>query len=92
MPSIPLKNKHISGMSLSATVKPRSGNCILLHYISDVATDPNVTRGYGKWNSPYAIGNREGIEIRVDFYPDAHPQYSGMISTGYPLNTPVNPE
>ena len=63
----------------------------ILHYVSDVATGPNATWGVGKWNSPYAIGVREGIEIRVDFYPDAHKNYSGMISTAYPLNTPPNP-
>ena len=63
----------------------------ILHYVSDVATDPNATWGVGKWNSPYAIGIREGIEIRVDFYPDAHKNYSGMISTAYPLNTLPNP-
>lgn len=33
----------------------------------------------------------KGIEIRVDSYPDAHKNYSGMISTAYPLNTPPNP-
>ncbi|MBQ5675461.1 MAG: EndoU domain-containing protein, partial [Lachnospiraceae bacterium] len=63
----------------------------ILHYVSDVATDPNATWGMGKWNSPYAVGVREGIEIRVDFYPDGHPKYSGKISTAYPLNTPPNP-
>lgn len=63
----------------------------ILHYVSDVATDPNATWGVGKWNSPYAIGVREGIEIRVDFYPDAYKNYRGMISTAYPLNTPPNP-
>lgn len=47
--------------------------------------------GMGKWDSPYAIGAREGIEMRVDFYPDAHPKYSGKISTAYPLNAPQNP-
>ena len=62
----------------------------ILHYVSDVATDPNSTIGVGKWNSPYAIGVREGIEIRVDFYPDSHRNYGGMISTAYPLNTPPN--
>ncbi len=63
----------------------------ILHYVSDIATDPSATWGMGKWNSPYAIGVREGIEIRVDFYPDAHPKYRGKISTAYPLNTPPNP-
>ena len=63
----------------------------ILHYISDVATDPNATWGMGKWDSPYVIGIREGIEIRVDFYPNNHSQYSGKISTAYPLNTPQNP-
>ncbi|MBR0079575.1 MAG: EndoU domain-containing protein [Synergistaceae bacterium] len=63
----------------------------IIHYVSDVDTDPNATWGVGKWNSPYAIGIREGVEIRVDFYPDVHKNYSGMISTAYPLNTPTNP-
>ena len=39
----------------------------ILHYVSDVVTDSNSVTGYGKWNSPYAIGTREGIEISVDF-------------------------
>ena len=63
----------------------------ILHYVSDVATNPNATGGVGKRNSPYAIGVREGIAIRVDFYPDAHKNYSDMISTAYPLNTLPNP-
>ena len=63
----------------------------ILHYVSDIATDPNAIWEIGKWDSPYAIGVREGIEIRVDFYPETHPKYSGKISTAYPLNTPHNP-
>ena len=41
----------------------------ILHNISDVATDPNATWGVGKWDSPYVIGTRDGMDIRVDFYP-----------------------
>ncbi|WP_394560153.1 RHS repeat-associated core domain-containing protein [Aquipseudomonas alcaligenes] len=63
----------------------------ILNYVSDVATDPSSTTGLGKWDSPYAIGVREGIEIRVDFYPRNHPDYAGKISTAYPTNTPANP-
>lgn len=63
----------------------------ILYFVSDVATDPNSIWGMGKWNSPYAIGTREGMEIRVDFYPESHPKYSGKISTAYPLNTMPNP-
>ena len=44
-----------------------------------------------KWNSPYAIGVRDGIEIRVDFYPPTHPKYAGQISTAYPINVTPNP-
>ena len=62
-----------------------------LHEISDVATDPKATWGVGKWDSPYAIGTRDGIDIRVDFYPSNHPQYAGKISTAYPINVPANP-
>ncbi|MDY6930105.1 MAG: RHS repeat-associated core domain-containing protein, partial [Pseudomonadota bacterium] len=63
----------------------------ILHNVSDVATDPNSVRGVGKWDSPYAIGTRDGIEIRVDFYPDNHPKYAGQISTAYPINGTPNP-
>lgn len=64
----------------------------ILHNISDVATDPNATWGVGKWDSPYAIGTRDGIDIRVDFYPPIHKKYNGMISTGYPTNVTPNPK
>ena len=63
----------------------------VLHQVSDVATDPNSTWGVGKWDSPYAIGVRDGIEIRVDFYPASHPTHAGKISTAYPINVPANP-
>jgi hypothetical protein len=63
----------------------------ILHNVSDVATDPKAVRGVGKYDSPYAIGERNGINIRVDFYPVNHPKYGGKISTAYPVNTPPNP-
>jgi RHS repeat-associated protein len=63
----------------------------ILHNVSDVATDPSAFRDVGKWNSPYAIGKRDGIEIRVDFYPNDHPVHAGKVSTAYPINVPANP-
>lgn len=63
----------------------------ILHNISDVATDPRAITGVGKYNSPYTIGVRDGVEIRVDFYPASHSQYAGKISTAYPINVPANP-
>ncbi|WP_214824108.1 EndoU domain-containing protein [Exiguobacterium algae] len=56
----------------------------ILHNISDIATDPKAVTGIGKWNSPYAIGVRDGVKIRVDFYPPTHPHHAGKISTAYP--------
>jgi hypothetical protein len=58
----------------------------ILHWISDIATDPKAVQGVGKWNSPYAIGIRDGVKIRVDFYPDNHTKYAGKISTAYPID------
>jgi len=63
----------------------------ILHHVSDVATDPNSVMGVGKWNSPYAVGSRDGIEMRVDFYPPTHPNFPGKISTSYPTNNVPNP-
>ncbi len=63
----------------------------ILQHVSDVATDPHSVAGVGKWNSPYVVGVRDGIEIRVDFYPATHPTYAGKISTAYPINVSPNP-
>lgn len=86
-------NRHASGANQpNKTEFPASwDNDKILHNVSDVATDPASIIGLGKWDSPYAIGVREGIEIRVDFYPNNHPTYSGKISTAYPTNVPSNP-
>jgi hypothetical protein len=82
-----LLNRHRFGAGKPGKTEfPRNWNDDrILHHVSDVATDPNAIRGVGKWNSPYAIGTRDGIRIRVDFYPANHPEYAGKISTAYPL-------
>ena len=63
----------------------------ILQDVSDIAKDPNAVKGVGKWDSPYVIGTRDGVEIRVDFYPKNHPKYGGQISTAYPTNVTPNP-
>ncbi len=63
----------------------------ILHYISDIATDPRIEPRMGRWGTPILEGEREGIKIRVDLYPVSHPNYSGYISTGFPTNTVPNP-
>ena len=79
-------NRHMAGVGKSGKTEfPSSwSNDRILHNVSDVATDPKSITGIGKYNSPYAIGIRDRIQIRVDFYPVDHPKYSGMISTAYP--------
>ncbi len=65
----------------------------LMHHVSDVATDPNSIRGVdnmGSWDVPYAIGIRDGVEIRVDFF-GSNSKHFGKISTAYPINAPLNP-
>ncbi len=62
----------------------------IISNVSNVAIDPNSTRGVGKWDSPYAIGTRDGVVIRVDYYPNNHPTHAGDISTAYPINTTSN--
>lgn len=63
----------------------------IINEVNKIANDPTAVTGAGKWDSPYKIGTVDGIEIRVDFYPSAHPQYSGKVSTAYPTNVPPNP-
>jgi len=86
-------NRHRPGAQVSGKTEFPAGwsDKKILHSVSDVATDPTATRGVGKWNSPYAIATRDGIQIRVDFYPDSHPTHAGKVSTAYPVNVPANP-
>ena len=85
-------NRHKAGVGKSGKSEFLSNwsDDELLHYVSDVATDPNAVRGIGKYDAPYAIGNRDGVDIRVDFYP-SNSKYAGQISTAYPINAPLNP-
>jgi RHS repeat-associated protein len=80
-------NRHRSGAGIAGKTEfPASwSDEEILHHVSDVATDPKALPGVGKWDSPYAIGTRDGVNIRVDFYPPSHPEYAGKISTAYPL-------
>ncbi|NHZ40825.1 hypothetical protein F1609_11750 [Massilia sp. CCM 8693] len=84
--------RHRAGAGLPGKTEfPRTwDDAKILIAVSDVATDPGSIRGIGKYNIPYAIGTREGVIIRVDFYPLNHPEYAGYISTAYPTNTTPN--
>lgn len=44
----------------------------------------------GSWNQPYTVGVRDGVVIRVDFYP-SNSIHAGKISTAYPIGAPINP-
>lgn len=44
--SVPLQNEHISGMSIPATVKERSGNCLRVHFHIDREYDGSLNARY----------------------------------------------
>ncbi|AYC30814.1 hypothetical protein D3873_08920 [Paenisporosarcina cavernae] len=61
-------NRHRAGAGKGKDEFPSSwSDERILHQVSDIATDPKTVTGVGKWNSPYAIGIRDGVKIRVDF-------------------------
>lgn len=62
----------------------------IIHHVSDVATDPRSVRGVDSRGTPYAENYRDGVKIRVTFFPDSHVR-SGQISSAYPLDTFANP-
>jgi len=57
----------------------------IMHAISDIATDPNLTTRAGRGGRTIVEGVRDGVNIRVIQEAD------GTIVTGYPLNIPRNP-
>lgn len=61
----------------------------IIHHVSDVATDPASMRSRDSRGTPFATGFRDGMEIRVNFFPDGHPR-AGQISTAYPINVAGN--
>ncbi len=56
----------------------------IIHEISDVSIDRTLPRQTGKWKGEYVEGIRDGVKIRVDFYPP-NSVHAGKISTGYPI-------
>ena len=86
-------NRHRAGAGKSGKTEfpARWSDEQLLHHVSEVAIDPKAVRGLGKWDSPYAVGTRDGVKIRVDFFPDNHAKYPGQISTAYPIYVAPNP-
>jgi RHS repeat-associated protein len=81
-------NRHRAGAGIAGKTEfpAKWSDQQILHHVSDVATDPKSVAGVGKWNSPYAVGTRDGVTIRVDFYSPDHPTHAGQISTAYPIN------
>jgi hypothetical protein len=55
----------------------------IVHQVSDISTDPNLVRQVDSRGTPYVVGTRDGVEIRVNFFPDNHIR-AGQISTAYP--------
>ncbi|WP_417582459.1 EndoU domain-containing protein [Nitrincola sp.] len=62
----------------------------IIHQVSDIASDPSLTRLVDSRGTPYVSGTRDGVDIRVTFFPDNHPR-AGQISSAYPTNVPANP-
>ena len=62
----------------------------IIHQVSDIITDPTLTRSIDQRGTPYIEGVRDGVEIRVTFFADGHPN-AGKIASAYPLNAPRNP-
>ena len=90
-------HKPGAGKSGKTEFPPHWSDDQICHAASDVRTDPNSARGMGKWSSPFALGIRDGVVIRVDDFPPTTGTpptphaHAGKVSTAYPTNTPVNP-
>ncbi len=58
----------------------------IMHDISDIATDPDLTSRAGRGGRKITDGTRNGVDIRVV------QERNGDIVTGFPTNTPRNPK
>lgn len=85
-------SRHEFGRGISGKTEfPKSwSGADILHQVSDVATDPTLSRQSSKWGD-FVIGTRDGVDIQVYFYPWNHPQTPGAISTAFPINLAPNP-
>lgn len=62
----------------------------IIHQVSDIATDPALIRRVDNRGTPFVEGTRDGLDIKVIFFPDNHAR-AGQISSAFPLNVTVNP-
>jgi Bacterial EndoU nuclease len=62
----------------------------IIDRVSNIANDPNIPTQTDSRGTPYKQGTRDGLEIRVNFYP-SNSQRAGQIATGYPVNVRPNP-
>nr|WP_246261498.1 hemagglutinin repeat-containing protein [Alteromonas ponticola] len=56
----------------------------IVEKVSDIATDPNLNMLSDSRGTPYVVGTRDGITVRVNFYPKGHKR-EGQIATAYPI-------
>ncbi|MCX7099869.1 MAG: EndoU domain-containing protein [Methylococcales bacterium] len=93
----PNRREHILNRHRYGTNKPNktefpktwSDNDIIKN-VESIVNDPNAIPVPNKYGSS-VIGTHDGVDIRVDFYPNNHSTYPGEISTAYPINITANP-
>lgn len=91
-------NRHLSGANKAGKTEfPATWNKEkVINEVNKIANNPNASGGTGAYNAKFKTGKVDGIEIRVDFYPETlptgapHPN-AGKVSTAYPTNVTANP-
>jgi RHS repeat-associated protein len=91
-------NRHLSGANKPGKTEfpPTWDKEKVINEVNKIANNPNAKGGTGAYNAKFKTGNVDGIEIRVDFYPEKlpggapHPN-AGKVSTAYPTNVTPNP-
>jgi hypothetical protein len=83
---------HVSGAGKPGKTEfpPEWDRTRIITRVSEIATDTSLPRLTDNRGTPYVIGMRDGLQIRVNFYP-ANSARAGQIATAYPVNVSPNP-
>ncbi len=83
-------HKHGSGKPNKTEFPKNWSDERIIHNVSDIATDPNVELKFDPRGTPFKEAIRDGIKLRVTFFPETHKK-SGKISSSYPVEERKNP-
>ena len=88
---IRLTRSHVRGVGTRESEFPKDwSDERIIHHVSDIADNKSIPTRIDNRGTPYKEAIRDGVKIRVTYFPKGHPR-EGKFSSAYPPDLPKNP-